>query len=579
MNNEIIANIFYDVAKMLEIKGDNPFRVRAYQRAARNIESLGQDLTLLAKQDQLTTIPGIGQDLADKIKEIILTGTLATYEKLQKEIPQGVFAMLKVSGLGPKTIKTLYSDHKIDSITKLEEAAKRGELTQIKGIREKTQENILRGIDLLKKGQERIPYYDAYNISQLFIQALQDIPEIKKLELSGSLRRKQDTIGDIDILAVSDKPEIVMDKFVHLPLVDKIIAQGETKSSVIAKERNIQVDLRLVKDSQFGAALVYFTGSQGFNIKIRHIAVKKNYKVNEYGVFAIKKTKAGEEKETLIASKTEEEVFSSLAMDYIEPELRQDRGEVEAALNKSLPKLVTLNDIKGDLHVHSNYSDGVFSLEELARFTQEFGYQYMAVCDHSVSLKVAKGLSKEALKRKRQELDEVNNKFKNIKLLFATEVDINSDGSLDYPDSILKEFDLVMASIHIGFKQSKEHMTKRIISACKNQYVDIIGHLSGRLLGERAPYELDMDEVIKACRDYSVALEINANPLRLDLIDIYVLQAKKQGVKLSLGTDTHRPGQFEFMPLGIDVARRGWLEAEDIINCLNLDQLLGWLKR
>jgi DNA polymerase (family 10) len=384
------------------------------------------------------------------------------------------------------------------------------------------------------------------------------------------LRRRKDTVRDIDILIVSKKPKKVMDSFVKMHQVKRVLAHGETKSSVIAGDNNIQVDLRVVEKKSFGSALVYFTGSKQFNINLRHLAIKKGYKINEYGVF--KGTKC-------VASKTEKDIFSLMKMDYIAPELREDRGEIEAAQESKLPVPIKRSDIKGDLHVHSDYSDGTVSIEEIAKYSKKLGYEYIAITDHSQSLKVANGLDEEAVYRKIEEVKKVNKKVKGITVLCGTEVDILTDASIDYPDRLLKEFDIVVAAIHVGFKQSKAQQTKRLISACKNKYVHVIAHPTGRLLGERDEYELDMDELIKAAKDNNKALEINCSYLRLDLNDINCLKAKRAGVKFALGTDSHHFDQYEFIDLGISVANRGWVEKNDVLNSMNLANLKKWLKR
>ncbi|UCC95774.1 MAG: DNA polymerase/3'-5' exonuclease PolX [Candidatus Omnitrophota bacterium] len=573
MKNQEVAHIFREIAKMLDLKGENPFRIRAYERAAQNIESVGEDLQKLFEQDALTTIAGIGEDLANKIKEIITTGTLRQFEKLKKEIPQGVLQMMEIPGLGPKTVKLIYEKLKIDSIDKLEIAAKTGKLRILEGIREKTEENIIRGVGFVRKGQERMPIYQALIIAHNFVESLKKMKEIEKIEPAGSLRRRKETVRDIDILVTSRKPASVMDAFTRLPYVKEILAKGETKSSIISRE-NMQVDLRVVQKQSFGSALLYFTGSKEFNIKLRQLAIKRGYKVNEYGVFS-----ARSRREQKVAGKSEEEIFSLMKMAYIFPELREDRGEVEAALKNKLPKIVTLKDIKGDLHVHSKYSDGAETIERIARKASECHYQFIAICDHSQSLKVANGLPIKEVYKKIEETRKVNARLKGIYVLCGTEVDILSDGSLDYPDSLLKKLDVVIAAIHTGFKQSKAQLTKRTIAACKNKYINIIAHPTGRLWGVRDSYEIDFEEVLKAASDYNVALEINCYPQRLDLNDMHTFKAKQAGAKLALGTDAHILDQFKAIDLGVSVARRGWLERRDILNCMNVDALLKWLKK
>lgn len=568
MKNKQTADIFREIAQILELKGDNPFRVRAYERAAQNIENLDYDIDRAVKEDKLTSIPGIGKDLAGKIKEIVLTGKLKYYEQLKKSFPEGVFQMMRISGLGPKTVKLFYDKLKIDTISKLEKAARQGKLRVLEGIKEKTEENVLRGIEIIKKARARVMISEALEAAGPFLGALKKMKEAKVVELAGSIRRGKETIKDIDILVGSENHGAVIDKFVALPFVKRVLARGLTKSSVISQE-GMQVDLRVVDEKSFGAALLYFTGSKDFNVHLRRLAMKKGYKINEYGVFKGNK---------YIAGRSEKDIFSLMKIGYIQPELRENRGEIEAAIQGCLPCCVELKDIKGDLHIHSKYSDGVLSIEEIAQKAEELGYEYIAVTDHSQSLKVAQGLSKDTVYKKIKEIKKVNKKFKKLKILMGTEVDILPDGEIDYPADILKDFDVVIAAVHTAFKQPEDKMTKRLVSACKNKYVKIIGHPTGGLWGVRHPYVFDLDEVLKAAADNNTALEINSHPQRLDLNDINAMKAKAAGAKIALGTDAHKIGQLYAMKFGLSVARRAWLEKEDIINCMGLDELMKWLK-
>ncbi len=573
MDPKEISAIFREIAQMLEIKGDNPFRIRAYRRAADKIEDLGEELKTLANQDELTQLPGIGPDLASKIKELFSTGSLRYYQELRKSIPEGVLEMLSIQGLGPKTVKRLYQELKIDSIAKLEKYTREGKLGELEGIKEKTEANILRGIELLKEGGSRTLLFQASIIAESFINQLKKIKEIERIEIAGSLRRKKATVRDIDLLVVSKKPSIVMDKFTKSAPVKDVLAKGTTKLSVIASENNLQVDLRVIDKKSFGSSWLYFTGSKAFNIALRAYAQRKGYKINEYGIYSTKG------KEKLLAGKTEEELFSLLKMDYIPPELREDRGEIEAALKNNLPKLVELKDIKGDFHLHSHYSDGKDSIEEMARAAKARGYKYIGISEHSQSLNVAGGLSVSELRATIKEIKDLNQKLKGITILCGSEVDILKNGQIDYPDNILKQLDFVIAAIHSGFKQPKQVQTKRIVAACKNKYVNIIAHPTGGLWGMRDPYQIDLEEVLKAAQDNKVALEINCHPERYDLNDISALKAKGYGVKLALNTDAHSIAQLGLIDLGISVAQRGWLTKRDIINCMNLPELLKWLKK
>ncbi|MEW6170208.1 MAG: DNA polymerase/3'-5' exonuclease PolX [Candidatus Omnitrophota bacterium] len=570
MKNFQVAETFRNIAKILEIKGDNPFRIRAYERAALNIENLSVDIEDLVKDDNLKSIPGIGEDLNNKIKEIVNTGKLKFYEDLKKSFPSGLMEILAIPSVGPKTAKLFYEKLKIKDVLSLERSAKKGKLIGLPGVKEKTVQNILEGIELVKKGRERMNLAEALRIAQEFVDALKKLPEVKKISTAGSLRRMKETVRDIDILVTSSDPKKIMDAFVKFPLVKNILAHGETKSSIISKE-NIQVDLRVVEPKSFGAALVYFTGSKSFNIKLRQLALKRKLKINEYGIF--------DKKEKWLAGISEEEMFKFLKLEYIVPELREDRGEIELAKLNQLPELLQFQDIRGDFHVHSEWSDGTNSIEEIAEIAHSRGYEYVVSCDHSQSLKVANGLSPAELKKKKLEIDKVNKKYKNFRVLFGTEVDIDSSGNLDYKDEILANFDIVVAAIHSGFKQSKDQLTRRIIKACSNKYVNIIAHPTGVLWGTRAAYDLDFDKIFKVAKETNTFLEINCFPNRLDLNDINAHHAKESGVKLAIGTDSHIIDQLDFMKLGVAVARRGWLGKKDVINTLSLRELLKAIKK
>lgn len=570
MKNLEVAETFRNIAKILEIKGDNPFRIRAYERAAQNIENLSVDIGDLVKVDNLKSIPGIGEDLNNKIKEIVNTDKLKFYEDLKKSFPLGLLEILAIPSVGPKTAKLLYEKLNIKDVPSLEKAIKKQKLIGLPGIQEKTVQNILEGIELVKKGRERMNIAEALRIAQEFIDALKKLPQVKKISTAGSLRRMKETVRDIDILVVSVNPKKIMDVFIKLPPVKGVLAHGLTKSSVLTKE-NIQVDLRVVEPKSFGAALIYFTGSKNFNIKLRQLALRRKLKINEYGIF--------DKKEKWLAGISEEEMFKFLKLEYIVPELREDRGEIELAKKNQLPELLELQDIRGDFHVHSEWSDGTNSIEEIAEIAHAHGYEYVVSCDHSQSLKVANGLSPAELKKKKIEIDKVNKKYKNFRVLFGTEVDIDSSGNLDYKDEILANFDIVVAAIHSGFKQSKEQLTKRIIKACSNKYVNIIAHPTGILWGTRAAYDLDFDKIFKVAKETNTFLEINCFPNRLDLNDINCHRAKELGVKLAIGTDSHIIDQLDFMKLGVAVARRGWLGKKDVINTLSLRELLKTIKK
>ena len=524
MKNRLIAEIFRDIAQILEIKGENHFRIRAYERAGQSIDSFPDDIELLAKEDKLKDIPGIGKDLEEKMREIISTGRLKYLDELKKEIPEGLLQMLDVPGIGPKTAKVLYEKLDIQDIVMLERMAHAGKIRELPGMGEKTEENILAGIDIVKKGRERLDLKTAMDIAEGFVSELEKIKEVKKADAAGSLRRMKETVRDIDILVSSKEPGKAMDAFTALDGVKDVLAKGPAKSSIRTND-NIQVDVRIVEAESYGAALMYFTGSKEHNIKLRQVAIKKGLKLNEYGIFK------GEKR---IAGKTEEEMYKALGLSYIEPELREDRGEFEASAQGGLPDLVKLSDIKGDLHAHSTWSDGGSSIEEMVIKARGLGYEYIAITDHSQGLKIAGGLNRDELKIKRSEIAELSKKYKDIKILFGTEVDIDSSGNLDYPDDVLKDMDIVIGAIHAGFKQSKEAITKRIIKACENKYVHSVAHPTGRLWGSRDAYDIDFQEVFKAARYTNTALEINSFPQRLDLNDINARMAKDSGVKICL---------------------------------------------
>ena len=548
---------------MLEIKGENHFRIRAYERASQNIEALPGNIEAFVNEGTLKNIDGIGKDLEQKIKEIVSTGRLKYLEELKKDMPEGLIEMLNVPGIGPKTAKLLYEKLDIQDVVMLERMAAAGKIRDLPGMGEKTEENILAGIDLFKKSRERLDLKTATDVANGFISQLKKLKEVKHIDPAGSLRRMKESVRDLDILVSSKYPEKVIDTFTKLSDVKDIIAKGQTKSSVLTND-NIQVDMRVVDDESYGASLMYFTGSKEHNIKLRQLAIKKGLKLNEYGLFRDEKR---------IAGKREEEMYKTLDLVYIEPELREDRGELEASADKKLPDLVKLRHIKGDLHAHSTWSDGGSSIEEMVIKAIELGYEYIAITDHSQGLKIAGGLGRHELGLKRKEIEKLAKKYNDIKILFGTEVDIDSNGNLDYPDDILKEMDIVVAAIHAGFKQPKDILTKRIIKACQNPYVHIIAHPTGRLWGSRNEYDMNFEEVFKSAKDTNTALEINSFPQRLDLNDINTRMAKEAGVKIVINTDSHIAEHLDMMKFGVAVARRAWLEKKDVLNTATFGKL------
>ncbi|UCF55741.1 MAG: DNA polymerase/3'-5' exonuclease PolX, partial [Deltaproteobacteria bacterium] len=496
------------------------------------------------------------------------TGTLRQLEHLRGEIPESLVAFLSIPGLGPKTAKFLFDELGIKDIDTLEQKARDHKLQSLHGIKAKTEENILKGIEIWRKGQERIPLGAAMPLAEGIIDRLKDSTPVERITVAGSVRRQRETIRDIDILTVSREPELVMEAFVDLPEVGEILARGVTKSSIRTRE-GIQVDLRVVDSRCFGAALCYFTGSKAHNIRVRDLAARRGLKVNEYGVF---------QNEKWIAGKEEEDVYRAIGLLYIPPELREDRGEVEAGQRGDLPKLVEPSDIRGDLHVHSKYSDGVASLSEIAKKARQMRLEWVGVCDHSPSLKIARGTAIDHLKRKMEEVRRLNESDGSVKLLCGTEVDVLSDGCLDYPDEVLAELDLVIAAIHSGFKQSEESITQRLISAMENPYVHGISHPTGRVFGEREGYQVDLERILESARQTGTFLEINAFPKRLDLNDIHSRSAKDKGVLLGIGTDAHILDQMEYLDLGLAVARRGWLEKHNLLNTFSFEELISHLK-
>lgn len=567
MQNLEFSRIFLEIAELLELKNDNPFKIRAYQKASRSLESLNKNLEDIYKQGGLKAleeIPGIGQAIAEHIEELIKTGQIKKYQQLKQSFPKGFAKLANIPGMGPKTALLLYKELKIDSIEKLEKAAKTGKLRNIQGMGKKKEENILRGIELKKKSHGRFLIDEATAYAELIVEKLEKLKEAKKILPCGSLRRGQETVGDLDILVVSNKPDKIMNAFVKLPMVRDILAQGKTKSSVILKN-NMQADLRVVEENSFGAAAHYFTGSKAHNIHIRQLAQQKGLKVSEYGIFKGKKQ---------IGGQTEEDMFKKFNLQFIPPELREMRGEFEAATKGKIPKLVELKDIKGDLHMHTKATDGVNSIEEMAKAAKKLGYEYILITDHTKSTRVAGGLTEAELLKHLKSIRAANKKIKGLEILAGAEVDILPDGSLDYSDETLKKLDIVICSIHSNFKMDKEKMTKRIVKALSNKYVKIFCHPTGRLIGDREAYAVDLEQVVQAAKKYKVAIEINAHPQRLDLTDIWCKRAKDLGVKIVISTDAHSIDQLELMKFGVMVARRGWLEKEDVLNTRPLRFLL-----
>lgn len=572
MENPALAKVLSQISTILELKEENPFKIRSYQKAVSNIEHITESVSEIYKKGgrkALEEIDGIGSGISERIEEILTTGKSSYLEELHEDIPESVIGMLGVQGVGPKLVIKLYRDLGIKSVGELLSAAKKGALEKLDGVRDKKIENIIKGIENLGKMDKKHLIGEALPYAEALLRSIRKKPFVSKAVICGSLRRMKETIGDIDILAVSSDPKLLADDFVSLSQVTQVIAKGETKSSVIL-ENGMNADLRVIKEEEFGSASHYFTGSKQHNIKIRKLAISKGLKVSEYGVF-----KGGKR----IAGKTEEELFKVLGLQYIPPELREDSGEIEAAQKNSLPALVDLKDIKGDLHSHSDYTDGTSSIEEMALAAKKLGYKYMAVTDHSKSTKVAGGLTEKELLKQINEIDKINKKLPGFRILKGSEVDILNDGSLDFPDELLSKLDIVIASIHSGFSMSKEAMTKRIIKAMQNKFVNIIAHPTGRLIGKRLPYESDIEKIIAEAARTGTSLELNSYPDRLDLNDVHCRLAKEKGARISINTDSHSTNNLLFMKYGIGTARRGWLTKKDVINTFSLNNLLSFVSR
>jgi DNA polymerase (family X) len=570
LKNIELSRIFEQIAKILKIKGENPFKIRAYEKITLVLENLPLDIETIYQQGGVSNIPGVGAGITKKIKEFLTTGKLEYYEKLKETIPTGVIELLDIPEVGPKTAKLLYEKLEVDNIEKLERAIKEHQIKDLPGMGEKSETNILRGIELYKRRKERFLLGRALPLAEEMVESLSQLKETNKISFVGSLRRKKETIGDIDILVTSQNPEKIMKTFTSLPQVREILAEGPTKSSIITKD-DLHIDVRVVEPISFGAALQYFTGSKAHNIKLRELALKRGLKINEYGVFEV-------EFGNRIAGEKEEEVYQALNLPFIPPELREDRGEIEAAQENRLPQLIGYSQIKGDLHLHTKWSDGAHTIKQMAEAAKKIGYKYIAITDHSQSLKFAGGLIEERLREQVEEIQKLNQELKDFTILSGIEVDIKSDGSLDFSDEILSKLDVVIAAIHSGFKQESKIITERIIKAMQNRFVNIIAHPTGRLIGYRESYQVDINEMMEVAAKTGTILEINSYPERLDLNDIYCRMAKEKGVQLAIETDAHSIEGLTFMDLGVAVARRGWLEEKDIVNTLPLDKLLKKLK-
>ena len=570
MKNSEVAQVFQDIADFLEMKGEIPFKVRAYQKAVRSIEHLPVELEQLMKEGKLREVPGVGEAIAKKITELLTTGRLEYYEKLRAEFPEGVITFLDIPGVGPKTAVKLSTELGIRSVEELETAILEGRVAKPFRLGDKTAENILRHIQSLRTKERRIPIGVALPLVEDIMAALDKTSGLCHLTPAGSLRRLRETIGNIDLMGTADNAEAAIDAFTHLPQAKEVLAKGGTKASIIT-DQGLQVDLRVVEHDAFGSLLQYFTGSKQHNIILRERGRRQGLKLSEYGITDLR---TGE----LEKFATEEGFYHRLGLPLIPPELREGQQEVERAEQGSIPELVKLSDIKGDLHVHTDWSDGHYSLEAMARAARAMGYEYIAITEHSRGRGIARGLTEERLRQQIAEIRRLNEKLTDLRILTGTEVDIRADGSLDFPDELLGKLDVVVAAVHSAMGQDQAKMTERILQAIMNPHVDVIAHPTCRLLGEREPVALDLEAVFHAAVQAGTALEINAMPERLDLKDIHIMRARELGVKLIMNTDAHRADHLALMRFGIGTARRGWCEARHILNTLPVEDLLAGLK-
>ncbi len=572
IHNQDIARSLNQLSDLLEIDGADPFRVRAYRNAAHVVEDMSENISGMVEEGKdLSKLPDIGKSMSDKLVEFVKKGKLKQLDDMKKKVPVDTDELMQIQQLGAKRIGILYKKLKITNIKKLKKAAEDNKISKLEGFGKKTQEKILDEIErfLESGGEKRFKWAVASDIVTSYLEYIEKYKGIKKLIPAGSYRRKKETVGDVDILVVCDDNKKIMDHFVQYDEVDDIIAQGKSKTTVLLKS-GIRVDLRAVPDKGYGAALLYFTGSKEHNVALRKMGQKKDWKINEYGIF---------KQDKQIAGKTEKEMYKKLGLNYIEPELRENRGEIEASKKNKLPKLITLEDIKGDLHTHTNATDGKYSLKDMVNAAREKKYQYYSISDHSKRVTMAHGLNEKRLEQQIEEIDKLNEEFKDIRILKSIEVDILEDGHLDLDDSVLEQLDLVVCSVHYNTNLSRNKQTKRVLHAMENPHFNIFAHPSGRLIGERHPYDIDMEKIIKEAKNNGCYLEINADPRRLDLSDVNAKMAKDHGVKIAISTDAHSISNLDNIRFGVFQARRAWLEKNDVLNTHTWKQLKKLLKR
>ncbi|MHC1687094.1 MAG: DNA polymerase/3'-5' exonuclease PolX [Methanothrix sp.] len=571
MKNSDVAAVLYEMAELLELHAENRFKIIAYSKAARAIESMKEDVEVVCRERRLQSIPGVGKAIAQKVEEFLRTGQIQSHQDLLAQTPAGLAELLKISGLGPKTIFLLHEKLEVSNLEDLEKAAREHRIRRLPRMGAVRETNILKAVERYRKRSSRILYSVAESIVNEILEFLHSLQGLEHITAAGSYRRCKETVGDIDILATASRPDEVVAAFARMPLVQEVLVKGPTKASVIVQE-TIQVDLRIVEHRSLGTVLQYFTGSKEHNVRVRQLSLARGYSLSEYSL-----TRLADGQDLFFDR--EEDLYAHLGLQYIPPELREDRGEIEAARRGKLPALVELKDIRGDLHVHSDWSDGRASIMQMAGAAQALGYEYLALCDHSPSVGIAGGLSAEKLEEKIDAIAAANEDLQEITVLAGTEVDIKADGKLDYPNDLLARCDVVVASVHMGQQQNERAITGRLISAIENEFVHIIGHPTGRIINQREPYEVDMNAVLQAAARTGTALEINAYPSRLDLNETWAREAKENGIRLCINSDAHEPKQLGVMKYGLNVARRGWLEKKDLLNSLSLSELQKALRR
>ncbi|MCS6834460.1 MAG: DNA polymerase/3'-5' exonuclease PolX [Anaerolineae bacterium] len=578
LTNKQIATIFLNIADLLEIQGENKFKFLAYRRAGEVIMDLSRDLRAYADDGTLEDIPGVGKAIAEKTRELLETGRLAFYERLIEQVPETLVEVMRINGVGPKKAKLFWEQLQIVDVESLEQAARAGKLRDLTGMGVKSEQKILEGIAALSRQGGRMPIGKARPAAERMLALLMSLPQAQRGAIAGSIRRGKITIGDVDLLIASDEPEPLMNAFVRAPEVERVLGQGPTKSSV-ELAIGLQMDLRVVPLAQWGTALQYFTGSKDHNVKLRQIALDKGYSLNEFAFSPVDAQGNLLPDAPKVTCATEEEVYAFLGLPYIPPELREDAGEIEAAKQNVLPRLVVLDDLRGDLHMHTTWSDGTRSIRQMAEEAHQRGRQYIVITDHSPYVAVANGLAVERLWQQREEIRQVAAEMGDkIRVLHGAEVDIRADGTLDYPDEVLSQLDFVVASLHVSLSQSRDQIMHRLLNAMRNPHVDLIGHPSGRYVPDREPIDADWDEVLRVARQTGVALEINANPRRLDLDAQYARRAAQMGILLAIDSDAHDPHMMDLLDYGIVNARRGWVEARHVINTWPYEQFWAWVQ-